>query len=162
MKLYELSESYTNVLALVDEETPDADILNALATISDAIEVKAGNIANIIKQLEADADYIKSEEKRLKQLRESRTNSAASIKQYLAVTMSQLKLEKIKTPTRTIAFQNSPPALYISNPDVIPQKYLTLVPARYEVRNADVKEDLKAGIEIPGAELQIGRSLRIK
>lgn len=160
--LYELSEGYRNLLSLVDEDSPDTDILHALTTIEGAIEVKAVSIANVIKVIEAEADIIKAEEKRLALRRKSRENAVNGMKQYLQGVMEQLGMDKIKTPTRSVSLQNNPPSLYISNPEIIPQKYLTLYPARYEVRNTDVKEDLKAGMEIPGAELQIGRSLRIK
>ena len=160
--LYELSEGYRNLLSLVDDESPDQDILHALTTIEGAIEVKAVSIANVIKVIEAEAEVIKAEEKRLSLRRRSRENAVTGMKQYLQGVMEQLGIDKVDTPTRSVSVQNSPPALYISNPDIIPQKYLTLVPAHFEPRNADIKEALKAGIEIPGAELQIGRSLRIK
>jgi len=160
--LYELSQGYRDLLSLVDDDSPDQDILHALTTIEGAIEVKAVSIANVIKVIEAEAEVIKAEEKRLALRRKSRENAVNGMKQYLQGAMEQLGIDKIKTPTRTVTVQNSPPSLYISNPEIIPQKYLTLVPARYEVRNADVKEDLKAGIKIPGAELTVNKSLRIR
>ena len=160
--LYELAQGYRDLISLVDDESPDQDILHALTTIQGSIEVKAVSIANVIKVIELEAEVIKDEEKRLSLRRKSRENAVTGMKQYLQGVMEQLGIDKIKTPTRTVSVQNSPPALYISNPDIIPQKYLTLVPAHFEPRNADIKEALKAGIEIPGAELQIGRSLRIK
>ena len=160
--LYELSEGYRNLLSLVDDDSPDQDILHALTTIQGSIEVKAVSIANVIKVIELEAEVIKAEEKRLALRRRSRENAVTGMKQYLQGVMEQLGMDEIKTPTRTVSIQNSPPSLYISNPDIIPQKYLTLVPAKYEVRNADVKDDLKTGIEIPGAELTVSRSLRIK
>ena len=160
--LYELAQGYRDLISLVDDESPDTDILHALTTIEGAIEVKAVSIANVIKVIELEADVIKAEEKRLSLRRRSRENAVTGMKQYLQGVMEQLGIDKIKTPTRSVSVQNCPPVLYISNPDIVPQKYLTLVPARYEVRNADIKEDLKAGIEIPGAELTVSRSLRIK
>jgi len=162
MTLYNLSESYLNVLDLIDEENPDSDFLKALRSIESSIEIKAVNIANLIKSLEADAKIIKEEEQRLKQRRESKLNAAASIKQYLSVTMDQMKRDRITSPTRTIAFQNNPPSLLITNKDLIPQKYLTLVPEHFEPRNAEIKDGLKSGEVIPGAELKVERSLRIK
>jgi hypothetical protein len=162
IQLYELAQGYRDLISLVDDDSPDTDILTALTTIEGAIEIKAVSIANVIKVIEAEAEVIKAEEKRLALRRKSRDNAVNGMKQYLQGVMEQLGIDKIKTPTRTVSIQNNAPSLYISNPDIIPQKYLTLVPARYEVRNADVKEDLKAGIEILGAELVVGRSLRIK
>lgn len=160
--LYELSEAYQNVQNLIDEESPDQDIVNALTVIEGQIEVKAVNIANLIKSLEAEVEVIKAEEKRLKQRRESRENAAKSVKQYLQIAMESVGKDKIKVATRTISIQNNPPSLIITDKDAIPQKYLTLVPEYYETRNDEIKEDLKAGAKIPGAELTRGRSLRIR
>lgn len=160
--LYELSESYNNVLNLIDEENPDSEIMNALTVIEGQIEIKAVNIANLVKSIEAEAEIIKAEEKRLAQRRKARENAVVSIKQYLKLAMEQIGMDKIKTPTRTISIQNNPPSLNITDPDLIPGRYLTLVPEHYEPRNDDIKEALKAGEEVPGAELIRGRSLRIR
>jgi hypothetical protein len=160
--LYELSEGYLNIQNLIDEESPDNDILNALTTIEGAIEVKAGNIANLIKSLESEAEVIKAEEKRLAQRRKARENAADNVKQYLRVAMEQMGLDKIKTPTRTISIQLNPPAVQIMNEDEIPGKFLTLVPEHYEVNKKLIAEALKAGEEVKGCELSRGKSLRIR
>lgn len=160
--LYDLSEAYLNIQNLIDDESPDNDILNALTTIEGAIEVKAGNIANLIKSLEAEAEVIKAEEKRLAQRRKVRENASDNVKQYLKFAMEQMGVDKIKTPTRTISIQMNPPAVYISNEDEIPGKFLTLIPEHYEVNKKLISEALKAGEDVKGAELSRGRSLRIR
>ena len=162
IQLYALGEMYQNVINMVDEDSPDQDVLNALATIEGQVEVKAGNIAHIIKTLESEAEVIKAEEKRLAQRRRSRENTVVNIKQYLQDAMTQMGLDKIKTPTRTLSLQNNPPALQITDKDLIPQKFLTLIPEHFDVRNKDVAEAIKNGEEVPGAILTVGRSLRIR
>lgn len=162
MKLYELSEGYQNLLSIVDEENPDVDITNALATLTDAIEVKAVSIANVIKIVESEAEIIKEEEIRLSIRRRSRENAVASMKNYLQGVMTQLDIQSFKTPTRTISIQKNPPSLYISNPDIIPQKYQMLIPAKYVPRNDDIKKALKDGEIIAGAELIKKKGLRIR
>lgn len=162
LALYELSQGYQNVLSLVDEENPDSDIINALTVIEGAIEVKAGNIAHIIKTLETEASYIKEEEKRLSARRKTRENTITNMKQYLQVSMTQMGIDKIKTPTRTLSLQDNPPAVQIIDEDEIPGKFLTLIPERYEVNKKLISEALKAGEGVKGAELSRGRSLRIR
>lgn len=160
--LYELSQAYLTVANMIDEETPDQDILNALMTIEGQIEVKAVNIANLIKSIEAEAEIIKAEEKRLSQRRKSRENVVINVKQYLKETMEQMGKDKIKTAVWTVSIQNNPPAVQITNEDEIPGKFLTLIPERYEVNKKLISEALKAGEEVKGAELSVGRSLRIR
>ena len=160
--LYELSTSYLNVVNLIDEEESSDDILNALTTIEGAIEVKASNIANLIKSLESEVEVIRSEEKRLAQRRKSRESAADNVKQYLKSAMEQMGLDKIKSPTRTISIQLNPPAVQIVNEDEIPGKFLTLVPEHYEVNKKLISEALKTGENVKGCELSRGRSLRIR
>ena len=162
ISLYELSDSYQNVLNLIDEDNPDTDITQALTVIEDRITVKATNIANLIKSLESEAEVIKAEEQRLKQRRQSRENAVENIKRYLKENMEMVGMDKIKTPTRTIAIQNNPPSLVINNEDLIPGKFLTLIPERYEPRKKEIIEAIKQGEEVPGCEITRGRSLRIR
>ena len=162
LALYELSQGYQNILSLVDEESPDIDILNALTVIEGAIEVKAGNIAHIIKTLETEASFIKEEEKRLSLRRKSRENTVINMKQYLQSEMEQMGLDKINCATRTISIQVNPPAVQIIDEDVIPGKFLTLIPEHYEVNKKLISEALKAGEEVNGAKLSRGKSLRIR
>ena len=42
--LYELAQGYRDLISLVDDESPDQDILHALTTIEGAIEVKDGEL----------------------------------------------------------------------------------------------------------------------
>ena len=160
--LYELSTAYLNVVSLIDDEESSDDILNALTTIEGAIEVKASNIANLIKSLESEVEVIRSEEKRLAQRRKSKENAADNVKQYLKGAMEQMGMDNIKTPTRTISIQNNPPALYIYDQDILNGKYLILVPEHYEVNKKVLTDELKSGKHIKGAELRVGRSLRIR
>lgn len=160
--LYELSTAYLNVVNLIDDEESSDDILNALTTIEGAIEVKAGNIANLIKSLESEVEAIKVEEKRLAQRRKSRENAADNVKQYLQGAMEQMGLDKIKTPTRTIGIQNNPATVAITDDTLIPDRFLTLIPASYQVRKKDVLDAWKSGEVIPGSQLTQGRSLRIR
>jgi len=160
--LYELSQGYLVIQNMIDEESPDQDILNALQTIGGQIEVKAANMAGLMKSLESEADMLKTEEKRLSQRRKVRENAIANIKSYLQGAMEQMGMDKIKTPAWTFAIQNNPPAVQIMNEDEIPGKFLTLIPERYEINKKLIAEALKSGEEVKGCELSRGRSLRIR
>ena len=163
MKLYDLAEAYQNVWGLLENEDTDLTLVEqALQTVEGAIETKAGNIAIFIRSLDADAEAIKAEEKRLADRRRAIENKRDGIKQYLQMQMEAMGIDKVKTSTHTLSIQNNPPALQILDPEVIPQKFLTLIPEHFEVRKKDVADALKAGENVPGAELVRGRSLRIR
>ena len=60
--LYELTELYTN---LMDLDLEDEQVQEALEEIDEKIEVKADNIAKLIRGLEGQKDICKAEEERI-------------------------------------------------------------------------------------------------
>ena len=163
LKLYELSEAYKNLWNMVDDEETDLTLVEqALQTVEGEIETKAGNIAIFIRNLDSESKLIKEEEDRLKARRQAIENKRDRIKDFLQFSLEQMGLDKVKTPTHTIAIQNNPPSVQILNEDVIPGKYLTLIPEHYEVNKKAISEALKQGEEVLGCQLTRGRSLRIR
>ena len=159
MKLYELAADYAS---LRDMEDMDAEVLqDTLDSISTAMEVKALNIAILIDGLSADVNIIKAEEQRLAARRRSIESKQKWLKEYLQGQMERAGIDKFKTPTHTISLQNNPPALNIYDEGKVPAEYQVLVPERWEIDKKAVKDALKAG-QVPGAELVVGRSLRIR
>ena len=162
IKLYDLAADFKKVSELIDNEEIDPEVLqDTLQSIEGAIEIKAVNIATLVQGLSADADIIKAEEKRLAARRKAIEGKQKWLKDYLQSQMEYAGID-IKTATHTIALQKNPPALFIEDDKAIPSQYMTLIPERWEVDNAKVKEALKAGRKVPGAELRQGKSLRIR
>ena len=163
LKLYELSEAYKNLWNMVDDEETDLTMVEtALQTVEGAIETKAGNIAIFIRNLDSESKLIKEEEDRLKARRQAIENKRDSIKGWLQQNMELMNIDKIKTTTHSISLQSNPPSVLILDEDVIPGRFLTLIPERYEVNKKAISEALKAGEEVLGATLARGRSLRIR
>ncbi len=162
MKLFELTESYQNILSLIDDDNADLDLNEALGTIEDAIEVKIVNIANLVKTLEAEAEVIKAEKKRLSQREKSRENHAEYLKRYMEIAMNYADMDEVVTPTRSVKIQNNKPSVYIFDEEKVPKEYKNHIPERWEVNKTILGDALKADKNIPGAELKIGRSIRIR
>lgn len=163
MKLYDLSEAYINIQNLLDTEGADQESLNmALAEIGTEIESKAQNIAYIIRGMESDTVAIKEEEKRLADRRKAIENRIKWLKDNIKEHMQLTNIDKIKTATVTIALQNNPPAVNITDQEQIPAKYLTVIPEQYVADKKAIASAIKAGEGVPGAELTQGQSLRIR
>ena len=160
--LWEMSQGYVTLSNMIDEQSPDEDILNALSAIQGSIETKAVSIVNLIKSLDAEAKVIKEEEDRLSKRRKSKENTATNIRQYIQGAMEQMNLGEIKTPLISLSIQNNPPSLYIFDEPAIPTKYFTFIPEHYEIDKKAVKDALKDGVVINGCELQQKKGLRIK
>lgn len=163
MKLYDLSESYANIQNLLDAEGTDQESLKmALSVIETEIQAKAQNVAHIIRQMDADAEAIKAEEKRLADRKRAIENRIRWLKDYLKDQMEMTNTDKIKTATMTISIQNNPPSVSIVDDKAIPAKFLTIIPEQYVPDKKAISAAIKGGEDVPGAELTQGKSLRIR
>src|SRR5574344_1066244 len=147
MKLYELTNDYQNVLNLAEE---GQDITDTLESISGAIEVKAEGITHIVKNLAHDTEAIEKEIKRLAELKERNKKAVENIKNYLFYNMQAIGKTEIKTPLFTARIQKNPPSVVITDENAIDAKYLTVVTTQ-KINKTAIKEDLKAGKELPYA-----------
>lgn len=152
MKLYEINEA---ILACIDPETGEADAekLDALMMEwNDKIE----GMALWVKDLKAEADAIKAEEKTLAERRQAKERKAESIKSYLEKVLDGQKFE---TSRAVCSFRKSQ-KVEITDLDRIPDDYL-----RYSAPTADktaIKAAIKDGISIEGAELVDSVTMSIK
>ena len=159
--LYELNQAYQSLAELLsDPEIPEGDIMAALSGVMDEINIKVGNMARLVKNLQADAAIIKTEEQRLAARRRAYENRADGVKRYAQQVMEQAGTSKIKDALLTVAIQNNPAAVAIIDETKIPAEYWTQ-PAP-TVSPQAIKDAIKAGVDVPGAELRQTASLRIR
>lgn len=157
MNLYELS------LAFQDVQNMDLDpevMKDTLDSINDAIENKAENIAKLIRNLESDVSAFKEEEDRLKTKRQAAENKVKWLKTYLEDNMKLTGKTKFKSGMFNFAIQKNPASVNITDERIIPEDFL--IPQPPKVDKNSLKELLKSGVEIPGAELKQTESLRIR
>jgi chromosome segregation ATPase len=163
VKLYELTQAYNEVWSLVDNEETDLQVIeDTLSSLEGAIEDKAANIALFVRGIDADVSVIDAEVKRLQDRKRSLVNRMDGLKNYLKGQMEAANMPKIKTATHTISLQNNPPAVNIYDQEQIPASFLTIIPEQYQPDKKRISEALKAGEQVPGAELTQGKSLRIR
>ena len=148
---------------LVLDETMDLTVLEeCLQSIEADIAVKCERGIGLIRNLDTLREGMEKESKRLSEQARILKNRIESIKVWYQRNLDAMGKSKVTTTRGTMAVQNNPPSLKVTDADQIPICYLTLVPARYEVAKDAVKTALKAGEIIPGAHLEQGRSLRIR
>jgi hypothetical protein len=152
MKLYEINEA---ILNCVDPETGEADP-EKLDELMLMREEKLEGLALWVKDLKAEADAIKAEEKALAERRQAKERKAESIKAYLEKVLAGQKFETSKA---VCSFRKGQ-KVEIIDLDKIPDDYL-----RYSKPTADktaIKAAIKDGINIEGAELVDSVTMSIK
>lgn len=154
--LYELTELYTN---LMDLDLEDEQVQQALGDIDEKIEVKADNIAKLIRGLEGQKDICKAEEERICKRRKSIENRIDNLKEYLKATMIATDKRKFKTDLFSFNIQKNKTSIKILNEEKVPEEY---VEYDRKVLKDKLKKAITEGLEVDYAELIQTESLRVR
>lgn len=158
MNLYKLTQNYQNVLEIAEQL--DAETLkDTLDSIDEAINDKVENTAYVVKQLDANVAAIDTEIKRLQAMKSAQSNNAKNLKLYIQESMEKVGLDKVQGKLIKVAIQNNPASVVVTDEKKLAKYFVEQPP---QLNKTILKEDLKSGIEIDGAELQSARSIRIR
>ena len=159
MKLYELTEAWAAIQNMIEmADTDDEQIIAALENIEGEIEEKADNYAKIIYSMKAEAEAIKTEEKRLATKRQSLENRAKWLQKNLEEAMINTGKKKFKTNLFGFSVQKNAPSLADFDESIVPEEYWKVT--RSIGRPALLKA-VKDG-EMEGIGLKQTESLRIR
>jgi hypothetical protein len=148
---------------MADLEMDEQTIADTLEGLQGEIEVKATNVAAFIRNLEVNAEAIKSAEADMAARRKAIENRAKRIRQYLQEQMTRTGTLKIECPHFKVSIRDNPPAVVIDAEGLIPETYMRVVPPPPPVPDKKAIADaLKIGTEIPGVHLERGQRLEIK
>ena len=136
-------------------------IVEALDKVDGEFEEKAENIGKFIKLLDANSKAIDEEIKRLTKLKKSNDNQKNWLKNYLYNAMKLLDKLKLKTKFFNFWIQKNPISLKITDETKLPDTYKE-TEVITTINKEALKEDLKNGLVIEGAELAQGEGLRIR
>lgn len=151
MTLYEIDAAIMNCIN-EDGEVIDLDLMNQLQM--DRAE-KIENVACWIKNLEAESEAIRAEEKNLANRRRVNDNKAETLRKYLEYALDG---QKFSTPRVKISYRKSTQVL-IPDPEKVPAAWYK---ASYSIDKAGIKEALQNGEKVPGAELGENLNMQIK
>lgn len=153
-------EAQELVLGLIEGELTE-QLENALVINQSELQEKAINYGYAIKSIEADVDTIDKEIDRLKALKTVRTNAIERMKSCVLEAMEIYGIEKVTSPTLNLSVRLNPESVDLVNEYQIPDCYKK-EKVTVSIDKALIKEDLKSGLEVPGAVLKRGTRLEIK
>ena len=158
MNLYKLTQNYQNVLEIAEQL--DAETLkDTLDSIDEAINIKVENTAYVVKQLDANVAAIDTEIKRLQAMKSAQSNNAKNLKLYIQESMEKVGLDNVKGKLIKVAIQNNPASVVVTDEKKLSKYFIEQPP---QLNKTILKQDLKNGLEVDGAELQSTRSIRIR
>lgn len=158
--LFELSTNFAELLNMVDEGYSIEELQDTLDSIQADMDTKVDNTVGLIRSVEADVEAIDKEVKRLQELKRSKVNFVDRLKMYLQDALEVQDIKKYRTSTNYIYKRKNAPSVHITNEKLIGSDYW--VSQSPKLNKKQIKEDIKAGITVEGAELRDSESLVIK
>jgi len=164
LSLYQISTNYLEALdALTDPEMdlPIEAVTDTLEGLSGEMEEKAVNVAKFLRNMEATAKAIKDAETEMSKRRKALENRIKWMKDYLKESMVHTGITKIECPYFKLSIQKNPASVSITNEESIPGQFKAQV-ISWKIDKTAIKNAIKSGETIPGAELLNGTRLAIR
>ncbi len=162
--LYSIADAYLqDVAKLQDLDLDEQTIADTLEGLSGDLEVKATNVALVIRNFESFENQIDWEIDRLKERKADLAKRRESIRNYLLSNMQRTGISKIESPYFTLSVRTNPPKVVIDDPEQIPDEFWRQPPVPLpEVDKKAIAAAIKAGQTVAGAHVIQNVSLSIK
>lgn len=155
MKLYDIAEIYEN-LENIDDEVA---VTTAMDAVDAALEEKLESTAKVIRNLEAEAEALETEEKRLKARKTAVRNRIADIKGYVQGNLEAMGKDRVTSGIFKWSIQANAPSVNILDESLIPDDYWKI---ERKPMKTEIKKAIEAGELTEGAELVRTKSLRLR
>lgn len=164
LSLYQIAADHRRMVeSLMETQDDAAAIADTIEAESWPLEVKAQNVAYAIRNLESSAEAIKRAEGQMAERRKSIEKRAANIREYLKTSMEVAGVSKIECPHFALTIAKNPAAVDVFEPALIPAEFMRQPePPPPSPDKTAIKQAIKDGKDVPGAQLSYGTSLRIK
>lgn len=160
MTLYELSDEMRQLYEMMEDPDVDEEVLlDTMEGVEAELHDKADGYVFVMKELEADAEKIDKEIKRLQAMKKRAENGVARLKTRLQMAMEYCGESKFETKLFKFSIRNNPPAVVIDDESKIPFEFW--VPQDPVVDKKAIKEFLKDSETCEFAHLTTTQSLRI-
>ena len=165
MKLYEIANDYVALMqAIENDEIPEECIADTLEAIKGEIEIKADNIACLLKNTEAEIRAFKEEENRLAERRKVKERALEHLKTYLSDMLIRTNVMNVETTRNKISFRKSE-AVEVGEEFIkwaIENRNDLLSFKEPTANKTEIKKALKGGQAIEGAKLVTNQNIQIK
>ena len=158
--LYEITRDALELASLLETEELTPELEQALVINQEQLQVKAGNYAKVIANIQSDADAIDNEIKRLKVMKESKERAIDRLKSAVKNAMLVSNIEKIESPLFKLSIRKSE-AVEVDIVEALPGAFINVK----NVVTADkvaIKEAIKRGENVIGARIIENFNLQIK
>jgi len=163
MTIYEIDSRISNLMEMIyeDAETNGGEIADDMADELEALDMKRAekieNVACYIKNLDAEAEAIKREEKRLAERRKSAESKAERLKQYLAYALHG---EEVYSSARVKLSWRKSESVEVESVDLLPEEFRR-IKTTVDADKTAIKQAIKSGEDVAGACIVERRNLQV-
>jgi len=155
--LYEIEDELIvalDTLEMVPDEQPGlkVELEEQIARLIVAEITKVDGVSRMLTHFENQAQLAAQEINRLQDRKRTFERSYERLESCAKLAMEVAGKATLEGVTSTLALRKSPTSVFIHSFDEVPAEYLTVKIDRC-VNKEKVKRDLKAGVQVPGAEL---------
>ena len=159
MTLYEMKEAARLLYNMFSAgDIPEEAVIDTLEGLG--VEGKVEDYCQVIYQLSADADMYDKEIKRLQAKKKSAESNIDRMKVALSEYMKAANQKKLSAGTFTLSFRKSE-SVVIKDENALPEAYIKTEIKKSPDKTA-IKNAIKNGQTVAGAELQENQNLQIK
>jgi len=160
--LFQIKADYLNLINQVIENEGEftPELLEQVQISEGELKDKAINYAYVIKNIDYNNCAIKAEINRLKQLEAANSKKIEVLEKTISNAMKLFEVDKIESETLKLSFRKSE-SVNIIDESKISDNLMTTKITKTPDKTA-IKQALKEGAEIKGAELVINYNLQIK
>ena len=164
LSLYNITDKFVEIMDKAQEGELTEEEYNELGNeLALELKNKSSNIIGYIKNSESLLEAMKTEEKRLADIRKQGEKKLDKFYQYVKENMERLQLEEIPTELGKLKITKNPMSIEIENEDEIPSEFKKEITTT-QVDKTAIKNHFKdTGEIIPGIRIVDNKtSLRIK
>lgn len=154
--LYELTQDLREMDQLLEDLKDDESATETIEMIKSEIEnqldSKSTDLIKYIRTLDLEMQSIEAEEKRLKELKNSKKKKIENLKSFIMSVMQTNDMKKITTSIGNITLRNNPESVLVENEDSIP-KFFKKIETKETIDKKAIKAAIQSGTEVEGCKL---------
>lgn len=148
LTLYNITNKFVDLMDKAEEGELTEEEYNELGNeLTLELQNKSANIIGYIKNSESLLEAIKSEEKRLSDMRKAGENKLDKFMQYVKENMEKLDLLEIPTELGSLKINKNPMSVEIENEEEVPEEFKTIVQTT-KINKTAIKNHFKETGEI--------------
>ena len=157
MRMYDYTLAFIELeQLLVNGEIDGQTYRDTLKSLEGSADEKAENLCRMMDNFKAQAKLLKEEEDKLKEKRKTLENSIEWFNDSLELYLKATKAGDKQVGMYRLKYRNLPDVVNITNENLIPAAYR--VPQPDKIPLTPIKQALQDSIEVPGAEMETGRT----